>query len=90
MQKIEEANVIVGKLSDMVDGDGNYKVGGGFLIETAKSDFICPICTCEQTIKENKNPVYVQKCKGCKRKLRIYSCPFTGNLEVSEININNT
>lgn len=81
----EEANVITGKFPDKVDENGNFEAGGGFHIDTGKSDFECPICTCHQEIRESKNPWFKQKCKGCKRKLQIFSCPITGNLTVTEI-----
>jgi len=34
---------------------------------------------------DNHNPVFTVKCKGCKRKLNVFSNPLTGELTITEV-----
>lgn len=42
-------------------------------ISEIKYTFKCPVCTCEQYVKDSKHMTYSMKCIGCKRKLRVQS-----------------
>jgi hypothetical protein len=84
------STTFAGKFADTVDKEGNYKVGGGFHIDVGETEFNCPLCERESDATEyasfnrSNNPVVNVTCKGCKRKLQIFSCPMTGKLSVDE------
>ncbi len=81
---------LYGKFPDKVEKDGKVVRGDGFHLSIAADEFTCPICTCEQSaydhaaFNKSKNPIINIKCKGCKRKLELFSCPMTGKLTVTE------
>lgn len=79
-----------GKYGDQSEGkDSIGFIGNGVLVNLSQSVFDCPICTCENDvgskIEKAKYPVFKTACKGCKRKIEVFSCPFTGKLTVKEI-----
>ena len=55
---------------------GRVIIGRGFLIDMAKGEFVCPICTCpnDETwlhkYEKSKSHIVTIKCQGCKRKLQ--------------------
>lgn len=78
------------KFGDKAEGkDPTSYWGKGIHLDLSSSMFDCPICSCENDISEKiekaKLAVFNIKCNGCKRKLQVFSCPFTGKLTVTEI-----
>lgn len=84
MIEVEGANVIVGKYADRITDAGALERGDSFHLDICQSSFVCPICECPQEAKDSNKVNFTQKCRGCKRPLNIISCPFTGNLTVTE------
>lgn len=76
------------KFGDRSEGiDPLSYTGNGMHLDLVQSVFICMACTCKNDISNKINGrIYFKiKCKGCKRKLQAFSCPFTGKLTVTEI-----
>jgi hypothetical protein len=66
------------------------KIPNGILT-LCDTDFACPICTCKHTeddyfdkLDKSKRGYVFMKCKGCKRKLVVTSCPLKGDVIVFE------
>lgn len=77
-----KGNVATAIFPGSINAQGEYEKGDGALIRTFQSDFVCPICTCPQEVKDTaKN---WQKCRGCKRKLWVM-VDMKGDLHVSEL-----
>lgn len=87
--RAETSTAVYGKFSDTVNKEGDIVRGEGFHLSTIESEFSCPICECPQSAddhasyRRSNSPHVTIKCKGCKRKLSLYTC-FTGKLHVSE------
>lgn len=68
-----------GHKSMSVDGAGEIKSGGSFHVDLSAHEFACPICTKEQSIEDyphfikSSNPSMNVKCRGCKRKINLFS-----------------
>lgn len=65
-----------------VNASGEYEPGTAALISTFQSEFVCPICSCPQQIKDSSKQR--QRCKGCKRPL-VVAIGLTGDLHVWEL-----
>lgn len=78
------------ELGDKTEGIGPTSyMGNGMHLMLSQHEFNCPICTCRNDvaakIEKSKLPVFNTKCAGCKRKIQVFSCPFTGRLTATEI-----
>jgi hypothetical protein len=80
--EVPDANVVIGKFKDRIDENG-YNPGGGYILHVCQSSFMCPICECPQPVKDSPHGYHSQKCKGCKRTLKIAHCQ-DGSLQVFE------
>lgn len=85
----ETPTSVNGKFADTIDGKGEFQRGEGFHLSTCEDDFVCPVCTKEQSASDhaayNRSPFHaIVKCKGCKRKLQLNS-GMCGELFVLEV-----